>query len=369
MGLRKFTSDFKTGFNANLKPNEKKLDVDEEKRRAALVHLGNGLKGKHIIKVNNYVVQWLDKDEKVIALFNANRMKPTIDGVLLTSNRIIAIKGMGIGEIKIVDEIAADDILDFIPEKGLGKTIKLFVTKKDGEKINMCSMSQEDISVANSFLPKMSGKPKRIVKEPPSKEEKRNAKKLSKEHSKAVEAARVEARGRELGAVLVDYIGGYGPEYKKKRSGWLNCYENEVYFKKRDITIPAEQIVSFEITGKQQTKSRLSVTRMVTLGVFSLAAPKRSTEKEASIYIGLKDGRRLFFHTTTYTELAVHKRLMDAISHYGSLQAAQSSQEQPTSSIQRPNVAEEIAQFAKLRKQGVITDEEFEAKKKKLLEL
>lgn len=150
--------------------------------------------------------------------------------------------------------------------------------------------------------------------------------------------------------------------------GWLNCYENEVEYKDRNISIPANQIASFEITGKEQTNTRLSVTRMVTLGVFSLAAPKRSTKKEATIYVGLKDGRQLMFQTTNLTESDAHRKLASAISHYSSLQTKQNGHQQsaPTQTL---DVAGEIARFADLKKQGILTDDEFEAKKKQLLNL
>lgn len=192
--------------------------------------------------------------------------------------------------------------------------------------------------------------------------------KEDREKKKAEKAAIDERRGKKLGEVLLDYNGGLGPEYKNTHTGgWLRCYENEIYYKKRNITIAADQITSFEVTGQQQTNSRISVTRMATLGVFSLAAPKRSTVKEASVYIGLKDGRQVFFHSTTDTESNVHKKLADAISHYQSLQVKQSAQ-QPTTQSATDNAAE-IMKYATLLKRGVITQEEYQAKKRQLLGL
>jgi len=331
-----------------------------------MTHMGIGVKDKKYEQVKDHLSRWLDKDEVIIALFNANHLFPMITGMVLTNRRMITTYDNGTN-IKAVSEICADDILDFITEQNSSRSRKLIVVKKNGEKLFPCVMSQEDIPIASSLIVKMSGAPQPIREkiEIAKKTGKADKQVVEQEHKKAVLAA-ITARGKEIGSAYVDYIGGYGSEYKKTHWGsYLRCYENEVYFKERNITIPANQIVSFEVTGKQQTNSRLTLTRMVTLGVFSLAAPKRSTEKEASIYIGLKDGRQLFFHTTTYAESEIHKKLANAISHYSSLQVIENSQQQ----TQTLDIAGEIARFAELKKQGILTDDEFQAKKKQLLGL
>ncbi len=362
-----------------------------------MAHLGKGVNEKHFTKVSDYLTQWLGSEE-ITALFMNNRMKPQIDGLVLTNKRILTISGLRFGDIKAVDEIAADDALKFTFEKGFGKIVKSFVEKKNDESVYV-GMVAADASELNSLLSSMHGAPQPIAemmslaKEAESDAEKqaavkkaqedaanqarnkedreaeKTANKVAKQERKAVEAARIEARGKKLGYVFVKYIGGYDPQHKKTFfEGWLNCYENEVEYKDRGIAIPANQIVSFEITGKEQTNTRLSVTRMVTLGVFSLAAPKRSTKKEAAIYVGLKDGRQLMFQTTNLTESDVHRKLASAISHYSSLQAEQNNHQQsaPTQTL---DVAGEIARFAELQKQGILTDDEFETKKKQLLNL
>lgn len=363
-----------------------------------MAHLGKDVSEKHLTKIGNHLVRWLDADEKIIALLRASRMKPSIDGMVLTNHRILTISGLSFGDIKVVDEIAADDALKLAFEKGFGKSIKVFVEKKNGEKTYI-GIVGGDVSELSSLLSDMQGAPRPIAEraslareaESAAKqqfaakkvqEDKANQARKKEEHqaikvvnkvaiqeSKMAKAARVEARGKKIGYVHVKYIGGYSPQHTKTFfGGWLNCYENEVEYKDRDIFVSADQIVSFEITGKEQTTTRLSVTRMLALGVFSLAAPKRSTKKEATIYIGLKDGRRLMFQTESLTESDVHRKLASAISHYSSLQANQGSHQQslPTQNI---DMAGEIARFADLKKQGILTDDEFEAKKKQLLGL
>lgn len=358
-----------------------------------MAHLGKFMKDKTLTKVNNFLSPWLDADESVIAVFQASRMKPSTGGLVLTNHRMLTTTPLVIGDIKIVDEIAADDILEFISEKGTIKARKLFVLKKDGEKVYIGSMYGEDALEVNSFLSSMSGTPQSVIeklssvkayinhqyvmeksqahssKEPVERYAENVAKQVAKKERKSEKAATVKSRGNKLGYVYIKYIGGYSPQLKKTfLEGTLECYENEVIFKSRGIVVPADQIVSFEITGNTQTNSRISVTRMVALGIFSLAAPKRSTTKEASVYIGMKDGRQILFQTTNLTESVVHNKLANAISHYSSLRVNNEGQQQ-SAPVQYQNAAEAILQFSDLRKQGIITDEEFEAKKKQLLDL
>jgi hypothetical protein len=140
----------------------------------------------------------------------------------------------------------------------------------------------------------------------------------------------------------------------------------DVYYKKKNngFYIPANHIVSFEVVGHQQTNSRLSVTRMATLGVFSLAAPKRTTAKDITVVISLTDGRVVYFHTSLSTEFDIQRKLANAISHYSQLQRSLATA-QPEAS----DSAKEIEKYADLRERGILTDEEFQAKKKQLLDI
>ncbi len=179
----------------------------------------------------------------------------------------------------------------------------------------------------------------------------------------------LQTRGKELGYVKISYIGGYDDQ--KRYSAKLCFYEKQIIYSYlgdpvKGLVIDASNVGSIEITGQQQTNSRLSVTRMAALGVFSLAAPKRTTVKDTSVIIGLKDGRQVFFHTKDLTEFEVHTKLANAISHYHRLQAGQ---QQPESKTLPTDSASQILKYAELMKRGVITEEEFQAKKKQLLGL
>jgi len=127
-----------------------------------MTHFGIGVKDKKYEQIKNHLSRWLDKDEVIIALFNANHLYPLVTGMVLTNRRMITIYDNGTN-IKAVSEICADDILDFTTEKEMGKFTKLMVIKKNGEKLLPCTMSQEDILVVSSLIAKMSGTPQPIA--------------------------------------------------------------------------------------------------------------------------------------------------------------------------------------------------------------
>jgi len=194
--------------------------------------------------------------------------------------------------------------------------------------------------------------------------EKRRAK------NKAYLAKLAQARGRELGHVSITYMGGFNN--KKRSNGKLFVYENLVIFSQIGVphlVINASDITGIEVGGQQQTNSRISITRMATLGVFSLAAPKRTKIKDTTVILSLKDGQQVFFHTKMFTEFEVHGKLANAISYYHRLQLAKASQQQAVSQAPPTDNAREIMKYAILRKRGVITEEEFQTKKKQLLGL
>jgi len=134
----------------------------------------------------------------------------------------------------------------------------------------------------------------------------------------AEKSAKSDARGKLICSVRLDYIGGYE---SLSRINWMKVefYERQIIAGGDFIIINAPDVASIEVGGNAQTLSRITVTRMLTLGVFSLAVPKRTTKKDTSLTIGLKDGQQVFFHTTFMTEFELHSKLMSAISHYSRL--------------------------------------------------
>lgn len=128
-----------------------------------MTHLGKGVKDRRLKRVSSYLDQYLSDEENIIAIFSASRFRRPISGLVLTDHRLITVKGIFTPEIRVVDEIAADDISELNSENGVGKAIKLYVTKRDGEKIFISIMPEVDVRAAKDMLFKMSGRTQTIA--------------------------------------------------------------------------------------------------------------------------------------------------------------------------------------------------------------
>lgn len=189
-------------------------------------------------------------------------------------------------------------------------------------------------------------------------------------HSKT---ERVAGRGKLLARAMLGYAGGFDQTHTINAGalsleGTLLCYENQVEYHKRnnDFIISGDQIAHVEIGGHEQISSRISITRMATLGVFALAAPKRTSKKEAFALFELVDGRRVLFQTTTKNQFDLQRSLANAVSFYNSRQVANTQAQAPSANA---NDLDQLEKLAALKERGLITEDEFQAKKRQLLGL
>ena len=96
--------------------------------------------------------------------------------------------------------------------------------------------------------------------------------------------------------LLVNYLGGH-PELKAG-FGKLNFYEDRIEFvrgKNIAINISSDEIKTYSIEGKEDVSRRITATRMVTLGIFALATPKKNVEREQYLTIILNNDSSLIF--------------------------------------------------------------------------
>lgn len=199
------------------------------------------------------------------------------------------------------------------------------------------------------------------------KETAEKAKQAKQDHD-AKTAALKDERGKKLAAISygLTYMGGYGDT--KKAGGKLTFFENQTEFeaafgKSKSFKIKNTEIVDVAIEGRHEVDKRVTVTRLLAVGIFAFAIKKKNEDKEAFVTIELKDGSEAIFHLTNRSPLEVKKKLSGAIGRVkqGKKQEA-SAQESGLSSI-----ADELAKLNELKKQGIISQEEFESQKQKLL--
>jgi hypothetical protein len=105
-----------------------------------------------------------------------------------------------------------------------------------------------------------------------------------------------EQKEKPIQDLLVNYLGGH-PDLKAGYAK-LNFYENRIEFvrgKNIALAISADDVNTYGIEGKEDISRRITATRMVTLGIFALATPKKSVEREQYLTIILKNGSQLVF--------------------------------------------------------------------------
>lgn len=176
-------------------------------------------------------------------------------------------------------------------------------------------------------------------------------------------AEQKDNRGSKLAALSVQYMGGYSD--KKKATGKLTFYQKQTEFSnpmlnsRLGFTIINTNIADITFSGKDDVIQQRTITRNLLL-----AGKSKSKEiKDAYITITLADGQEVLFHVPEKSPMELKASIAGAVS-----QAKQS----PHSSVATPqttSTADELVGLAKLKEQGIITQAEFDQKKKQILGL
>lgn len=175
-----------------------------------------------------------------------------------------------------------------------------------------------------------------------------------------------DARGGRIGAISVEFMGGYG-EYRKSK-GSLTFYQKQTEFSGllTKFKIQNKDVRDIVVEGKSDVNRRVTVTRLLAVGIFAFALKKKSTDKEAYITIELADGQEVIFFVDNKAPMDLKAKLAKVISQVK--QAGVAGQVQATAQPQG-SVADELAKLASLKEQGILTQDEFDNKKKQLLGL
>jgi|GEM_PF-3318320 len=120
------------------------------------------------------------------------------------------------------------------------------------------------------------------------------------------------AKEKSTQSFNVKYLGGHSD--LSLGFGSLNFYMDRVEYvrgKKILLTLSSEEVESYNVEGKEDISRRITATRMVTLGIFALATPKKSVKREQYLTIVLKDGNQLIFeHTNQFINEALFRGLV-----------------------------------------------------------
>ncbi|MDB5181163.1 MAG: hypothetical protein JWO54_926 [Candidatus Saccharibacteria bacterium] len=120
------------------------------------------------------------------------------------------------------------------------------------------------------------------------------------------------AKEKSTQSFNVKYLGGHSE--LSLGFGTLHFYTDRFEYvrgKKTLLTLPSSEIETYNVEGKEDISRRITATRMVTLGIFALATPKKNVKREQYLTIILKDGNQLIFeHTNQFINEALFRGLV-----------------------------------------------------------
>ena len=175
-----------------------------------------------------------------------------------------------------------------------------------------------------------------------------------------------DTRGARLGALQVEYMGGYAD--KRKAKGVLTFFEKQTEFSaalSTKFTIPNSQIKDVVIEGKDEVNRRVTVTRLLAVGIFAFALKKKNKDQEAYVTLELTDGQEVILFVDNKAPMALRAKLAKVISAVK--QANVANQIQATQQPAPSSIADELAKLASLKDQGILSQAEFDNEKAKIL--
>lgn len=175
-----------------------------------------------------------------------------------------------------------------------------------------------------------------------------------------------------IGNAIVDYMGGH-PEIPKNGSCIITVFSDYIELSvgrlKKQIKISQIENVNFET--QDQIERRYTVTRMLAIGVFALAFKKKKKTNEKYLTIEFSDdiGIQNVVLLQGKNAQKAHSLIYTSLSSYKKINTTKNIEQQeiPTQVVNDPY--EEIKKAKELLDMGILTQEEFDKKKKELLGL
>ncbi len=175
-----------------------------------------------------------------------------------------------------------------------------------------------------------------------------------------------------LDASETQYLGGWSSHTKTYKAKYVRIDAQGISLRglKTIFTIPWDQVLDLEVEGPESASKRVTAGRVLALGVFALAAKKKT--QSAVLIVSLRSGEEAVFQTEKLTAAELRAKLVPVTSQ---LRKANVSPP-PTAATSPPaaplpaapvSVADELKKLADLKDAGLLTNEEFAGQKAKLL--
>jgi hypothetical protein len=178
------------------------------------------------------------------------------------------------------------------------------------------------------------------------------------------------------------YHGGWTPHPQSHKNDILRIDKKGISLSgfKTIFTIPWEQVTDISVDGPENASKRVTAGRVAMLGVFALAAKKKT--KSTVILVDTLSGDQAVFETAKALPHEIGPKLTPLANQarrYAASRQAPAGGSSPAVApgsavpVSAPNpattvsVADELAKLADLHTKGILSDEEFAAQKSKLL--
>jgi len=172
-----------------------------------MVYLGKGVKQKFVDKVESSLDGWLEKDEVIVAVFRATRVKPQTDSIVVTNQRVLCANAVKLQASRgfFSDTLASEikGVRVDLPKSRLMRTAypgKLIIEHPDGTEDFLASIREADAPAAIKAIQMVSGSSKHLgIREQVDEEIRR--KKAQERERKAEEKA---SNNRDLEAIRAE---------------------------------------------------------------------------------------------------------------------------------------------------------------------
>lgn len=166
------------------------------------------------------------------------------------------------------------------------------------------------------------------------------------------------------------YIGGH-PKINNEKNATITIYDKGItinYGLNNSVYIPFSNVVGVHYETKDQIERRITATRIVTLGIFAVAflKKKKITEKFFTVDYEENGLENTILFSGSQAQKA-HSETFTRLSKYKLNNRSNESVQQET--VQTNDPYEELKKLKELLDMGIVTQEEFDKKKKELLGL
>ena len=166
---------------------------------------------------------------------------------------------------------------------------------------------------------------------------------------------------------IIKYLGGH-PSFTKPASATITIFEKKLvielsllFTKEKTMILDLSKITP-RVESQRDVSQRITVTRMLILGIFSLAAPKKTVAESNKLTIQYNENGRDYL---IILETKNAQKICNEIISAGAKLPVDNSDK---SNGDGNDIAQKIKELSLLKDDSILTEKEFNKKKKELLD-